>query len=200
MLRKLVAVVALGLIPISASAVAHAEPVSSQTLIDERGDIWRIPGEGRPVAAPHQHRGDIRRTIIRHGKHAVTVRAKFGELTRNPQGHVLVVGLRTNTGVLRAVSLIAGQYVQRSGWRGIVTVERRDGRPVKCTTAHRINYTTNVMGLRVPRSCINTPRSVQAKAFYIGMHGKGGQASEFFDNAHNPGSRMNGWTRRLSHP
>ena len=109
MLRKLVALVALGLLPISASAVAHAEPVSSLTLIDERGDMWIVgPTEAPPVAAPRQRRGDIRRTIIRHGERAVTVRTRFSELSRKPQGHFLVAVLRTNTGVLRDIYIVAG--------------------------------------------------------------------------------------------
>jgi hypothetical protein len=202
MLRKVVALVALCLIPFSASAVAHAESVSSLTLIDERGDMWVVgPEEGPPVAAPRQRRGDIRRTIIRHGAHAVTVRTRFSELSRKPQGHFLVVVLRTNTGVLRDVYIVAGQFSRPPDWRGYVVVERRNGRPVDCAAAHNINYTTNVMRLRVPRSCLQDPRWVQAKVFYTGVYGKGGTFAlkEHFDNAHNAGSQATGWTRHIAH-
>jgi hypothetical protein len=72
---------------------------------------------------------------------------------------------------------------------------------VDCTAAHRINYTTNVIRLRVPRSCLNDPRWVQANVISLGEFGRPeAQARAFFDNAHGPSRRLNDWSRRLHRP
>jgi hypothetical protein len=204
MLRNFVAVAALGLIlPIAAPALAHAGGFNSVTIIDARRDMWRMPQDGPPlVAAPRQHRGDIRRTTIRHGVHAITVRTKFSELARKPQYQGLIIRLRTNTGARRYITIAAGRFGPgRAFWRGFVSVERPNGRPVDCAAAHRINYTTNVIRLRIARTCANDPRWVQANVVAIGRFGRpAAKARTFFDTAHGPQRRLNDWSLRLHRP
>ena len=202
-LRKLVAVTALAIaLPVSAAPLAYAEPVSRVTIIDARGDMWRMPQDGPPlVAAPRQRRGDIRRTTIRHGVHAFNVRTQFSELARRLQYQGFVIRVRTNAGVRRYITIAAGKFGPRTFWRGFVSVERPNGPDVDCAAAHRINYTTNVIRLRVPRSCLNDPQWVQANVISLGEFGRpAAQSRAFFDNAHGPNRRLNDWSRRLHRP
>ncbi|HEX2176750.1 MAG TPA: hypothetical protein VHG70_12655 [Nocardioidaceae bacterium] len=192
---------ALGLVlPVTAPVLAHAEPLNDVKIIDARGDMWRLQNEARPLAAPKQRRGDIRRTTIRHRQRAITVRTKFVELLRKPQFHAKVVVLRTNAGLLREVNVVAGRFMGRSFYRGIVEVSRRNGRPVDCAVRHRINYATNVTAIRVPRSCLGNPRWAQAKVLSVGVYGARRSPGEFVDTAHGPHHRLNDWSPRLRRP
>jgi hypothetical protein len=128
MLRTVIAVAALALaLPVSAPAIAQAQGLNSLIIIDERGDMWRYPNAEPPaVPAPNQHRNDIRRTKIRHGQHAITIRAKFVELSRKPEFYILAVGLRTSAGVRRDLDI----FVDGSDWQGSADLRRPSGSPV----------------------------------------------------------------------
>jgi hypothetical protein len=124
--------------------------------------MWRYPNaEPPPAPAPNQHRNDIRRTKIRHGLYAITIRAKFVELSRKPEFYILAVGLRTSAGVRRDLDI----FVDGSDWQGSADLRRPNGSLVKCAASHRINYTREVIRLRVPRSCLKDPRWVQTNLF-----------------------------------
>lgn len=195
MLRTLAAAVALAVVlPASAPVSAQAQGLNSLTIIDERGDMVRYPNaEPPPVPAPHQRRNDIRRTIIRHDRTAITIRTKFSELSRQPAFYLLAARLRTSAGMRRGLDL----FVDESDWQGDADLRRPDGRRVKCAIPHHIDYTRNVIRLRVPRSCLSDPRWVQAKVFTLGVFGQ--RASKMVgDSAHGPERpAKRTWTPRL---
>jgi hypothetical protein len=198
MLRTVIAVAALALaLPVSAPANAQAQGLNSLTIIDEGGDMWRYPNAEPPaVPAPNQHRNDIRRTKIRHGLHAITIRTKFVELSRKPEFYILAVGLRISAGVRRDLDI----FVDGADWQGSADLRRANGRVVKCGLSHRINYTRNVIHLRVPRSCLKDPRWVQANVFTLGAFDP--KAIRMVgDSAHGPQRPPKlVWTQRLHRP
>jgi hypothetical protein len=199
MLRTLVAVAALAFVlPVGTPVLAQAQGIDRLTMIDDRGDTWRYPlDESPPVVAPRQRRNDIRRTVVRHGLHAVTIRARFSELSRRPAFYVLTVPLRTSAGVRREVSLFVDRETH---WRGVADFMRPSGRLAKCAVAHRINYTRNVVRVRVPRSCLDDPRWIQANVFILGAFSRmpGGVYGDSAHGPQRPAKRT--WTRRLHSP
>ena len=150
--------------------VTGVGPSAAQTLTvnDARGDVlsYSMPAEPdgtveevepEPVLAPTVSNGDIVRTTIRHSARRVAVRVKFADLRRTGVVRGDFLAVRTNEGVRREVSLMAGPGL----WRGQVDMARPDGRPVRCAVRHRINYDTNVVKLSFPRRCVSSPRWVQ---------------------------------------
>jgi hypothetical protein len=64
---------------------------------------------------------------------------------------------------------------------------------VECRTSHAINYATDVMAVRIPSSCLNNPRWVQATLVSLFIGGRQFLA----DNPHNNRMRINVWTERI---
>lgn len=147
--------------------VTSLGPTAAQTLTvnDARGDVLRytMPAdetaepEPEAVADPSVTNGDVLRTTIRHSARRIAVRVKFADLKRAGMFRGDFLSLRTNEGVRREVSLMAGQGL----WRGETDMARPSGRPVKCAIRHRIDYGTNVVKLSFPRRCASSPRWVQ---------------------------------------
>lgn len=170
-----------------AAPAAHAATVS---LIDPRGDVHRPSAEGYE-RVEGERRTDIVRTTIRHKKHAVVARIKLLDLRREPGLMVMAMRMRTNDGTYREAGVEASR---RIGWRGRSDVEARNGRAVDCAALqHEIDYRTDVIALRVPRSCLNRPRWVQATVIQFWL----GSRQMLIDNPHNSRGGFNVWTRRL---
>lgn len=142
-------------------------PAAAQTVTvnDARGDVMRytmpVDDTAEPdpegVVDPAVTNGDVLRTTIRHSARRVAVRVKFVDLRRAGMFRGDFLSLRTNEGVRREVSLMAGTGM----WRGEADMTRPSGHPVKCAIRHRINYDTNVVKLSFPRRCASSPRWVQ---------------------------------------
>ena len=91
-------------------------------------------------------------------------------------------------------------FADGGDWQGSADLRRRSGSPVKCAISHQINYTRNVIRLRVPRSCLKDPRWVQANVFTLGVFDQ--KALRMVgDSAHGPRRPAKlTWTQRLHHP
>jgi hypothetical protein len=201
MIRRLTALVALGLVLLVATpAVGQADDLHRYTVSDPRGDVKKTAsGDGPMVAAPNREHGDIRSTTVRHGVGGIWVRMRFNELGRIDDLFNASVRVRTNTGLYRGVAVMAGsqQFFGDSRWRGGTLVERRDGRPVdSCTAAHRIDYDTNVIMLRIPRTCLGSPRWVRANAVFSAFR-YGNNAMAFIDGGNDSPNGLTGWSPRL---
>lgn len=183
------------------STTAHAETLHSHTMVDPRGDVRKVvDGTGSPVAAPHQSHGDIRRTAFRHTDHALWLRMRLTDLNRTGDLFNTYVRLRTNTGLYRGVSVMAGsrRFFGEERWAGGTLMERLDGRPVNsCTMDHEIDYTNNVLALRIPRTCLGQPRWIRANARFTSFRYRGTSPTSFIDFA---GDSPTTWTRRLRSP
>jgi hypothetical protein len=187
MLRKLVVpvLVATTLI-LGAPLTAQA---ASLNLVDERGDVHRATDNGF-VLAPGERRADILNTRIQHTDRALMIRTKLLDLRREGSQLAMAMRVRTNSGAYREVQLVAGR---RAGWGGEASMNTRRGGVVECRIAHRINYATDVMAMRIPSSCLDNPRWVQMTLFSVFVGGRQFLA----DNPHNNTMRINGWTARI---
>jgi hypothetical protein len=145
------------------AASAHA---ATRSFVDGSGDVWTF-GENPNTQKPNRRQGDILRTTFTHARHAIVVRNRFAELNREGQQIFVVTRLRTNIGLVRDVELHASRRPGTHRWRGKTTLHRRNDKIVPCAIAHRIDYAANLAVVRVPRTCLDNPRTVQAK-FLVG--------------------------------
>jgi len=153
MLTRLASVAACALaLTLAAPATAQA---ATRTFVDGPGDVWVNSQQ-----APDRDQGDILRTTFTHSQGQVIVRTAFAELNR--EGRILVfTKLRTNTGQVVDLSLVAGP----NRWGGRTDLSTPRGVTVKCPRpiSHSIDYAANVAVVRVPRTCLDNPRTVQAR-------------------------------------
>jgi hypothetical protein len=188
MLRRLfVPILAAVTLTLVAPMTAQADTLN---LADERGDVHRIGDDGSFVRAEGERRADILRTRIQHTDRALVVRTSLLRLRREGANLVMAMRIRTNEGTYREVQLEAGR---RIGWGGEVSMNNRRGAVVACRAGHNINYTSDVMALRIPSSCLNSPRWVQMTLVSLFVGGRQFLA----DNPHNHRMRINVWTPRI---
>jgi hypothetical protein len=156
MIRRIASILACALaLTLLASATAQA---ATRSFRDGRGDVWTM-GQNPNTRVPDRDQGDITRVTLQHRQHRIIIRTRFVELDREGQGINIYTRLRTNTGKVRHVYLTAGP--QR--WAGRTIIEGPHNKAVECTIAHHIDYATNTAVERIPRTCIDNPRTVRAK-------------------------------------
>jgi hypothetical protein len=186
MLRRRLVPLAAGIaLALGTPAVAQAATVN---LVDERGDVHRLNADDTVQAVPSEARADILRTTIQHTNQSVVVRTRLRDVRRAATVG-MAMRLRTSDGTYREVSLEASR---RIGWRGQAILTRRGGQVVDCAVAHEISYGTAVMSVRVPRSCLNDPRWIQATVISL-VAGR----QILIDNPHNHRAGFNVWTPRI---
>jgi len=110
--------------------------------------------------------GDITRVAIRHTNHRVIIRTNYRELTRSQGFRVLVGQIRTNEHVARDVVLI---YDRDFAPKGEVVLTRHNGDVVSCGLGKTLDFTANVIEVRVPRTCLSRPRWVRVGVGHISM-------------------------------
>lgn len=131
-----------------AGVLVHRDPV---------GDMARSPvGTSAYVAAPNQVHGDITATRVVHARRAIWIQIRLRELDSTGNGNFHVVSIRTPWRT-RTVEVDAFP----GHWEGHASVTDAHGQAVACAVAHRIDYTRNRVMMRVPRSCLGTPRWIQ---------------------------------------
>lgn len=128
----------------------------TRSFVDSRGDVWTL-GDTPNRRVPDRDQGDILRTTLRHGVQQILVRTRFAELNREGRRIVVYTRLRTNTGLVRGLSLSAGP----DRWSGRTNLE--PGPIGDCKISHTLNYATNTAIVRLPRTCLDNPRTVQAR-------------------------------------
>jgi hypothetical protein len=150
-----VAVAILGVLTLLTGS-AHA---ARTAVVDARGDMWKIDEGGtEPWPAPHATIGDVVRTTLRHTTHRVIVRVRYADLAKTGKGFRLWIDVRDETGKVRIVGLDA----PRRDRNGRVIFMTANGRDLDCAgIRHRIDYDRNLTRLSLPRTCLDTPRSVQ---------------------------------------
>jgi hypothetical protein len=188
MLRRFVVpLVAATTLSLGATMTAQAATLD---LVDERGDVHTFAEDGSFVLVEGEERADILRTHLEHTDRAFVVRTKLLRLAREGRDLAMSMRIRTNDGTYRELQLEANR---RLGWRGQVSMNNRRGAAVECRAAHNINYATDVMAVRIPRSCLNNPRWVQMTMVSIVI----GRRRLLVDNPHNDRMRINVWTSRI---
>jgi hypothetical protein len=175
--------------------VQQAQHVSRVVVKDGAGDVWkahmRTSGWTRVDRKPA---ADERRGVVRHGHSTVVVRWRFVNLRQ--------VGVaRYQLGIVvphgdYAVELVArpahpaGHATLYPDWL------RRRSLPCR-NLSHRVDYTADMVLLRVPRSCLDTPHWVRANLGNMLVKGQAPHRRHFVDNAHNDDPYSNFPTRRL---
>jgi hypothetical protein len=190
MFRRLATAAACALVLLlSSAATAHAD---ARTLIDGAGDVWWHTDEN--TRAPEHRRGDILRVTVGHTAQRVAIRTKFARLDRKGPRLVIASRLRTNSGLIRWVRLFAGPG--RSTWAGNTQLYRRDNTtPVSCAVTHQVDYSDDVAVIRIPRSCLDDPRWVQAALGVATLNRSGYFADNPFN--HGPTVFLPDYTRRI---
>jgi hypothetical protein len=157
MLRRLATAAACAIaLSVISPVAAHAE---SLTFTDGRGDVWAHFDDVK--RAPNHARGDIVRAVIAHNDRQVVVRTRFAKLDRKGLRFVVAARLGTNAGVDRVVRLSAGPG--QATWQGTTHLYRGNNiTRVECAPSHRIDYAADVAVVRVPRTCLGSPRWVRA--------------------------------------
>lgn len=168
-----------GIVGLSSAALA-----ASTTAPDAAGDVVGYTGFDRteqdPVAtpAPDRTNGDITSIRSVHFGRRVAVKVSYADLTKTGDATVTFLRIVTNEGLGRNMFVAAGP----GGWaRGQARLENRRGTKQKCRTGHTIDYDTNTITMRVPRTCLSNPRWVRI-GFETATVEDGGD-SVFFDDA-----------------
>ena len=153
------ALVVLTAVLLLSGLTAGAASASERVLHDPAGDMWRADFTGETQPAPHTRAGDVRRASFRHGPKNIVIRQRFVDLRRI--GKYAAYYARIQNGAkdrYREVQVEA----RRGSWRGKIRVFDRRGAKVACAATHRIDYAKNTLVIKVPRSCLATPRLVRA--------------------------------------
>lgn len=142
---------------------AHA---AQNVRTDASNDVVRmsLESEGVPQPAPNANQGDIRRFVVDHRATNVLVTARFNDLVRGKQHHYHVLQLLTAD--VRNDVEIAVEPGGRA--QGTTTYTNRAGRRVACAGLEtNIDWSTNVLRVKIPRKCLGNPNWVRAGYGYF---------------------------------
>ena len=187
MTRALAVLTAALLLVAMSAGVASAREV---LLRDAVGDMWLQDQQGNVSEAPNSRGGDVRRALFRHGRKNVVVRQRFVDLRRSGEYAQYVIRIKSAKGIFRELLVEAST----GSWAGKSRVFNRRGNRVECSATHNIDYALNVVVMKLPRTCIGTPRTVRVTA---SNYRSDVNRHFLMDNPHNTESSAQGWTRWL---
>lgn len=200
---KLLAVAALTVPALAATAVvgaaaplpdADVDTPSRVVLRDGAGDVWKVNiRTSHWTLVGEKPAADVRRAVVTHRDRAVVVRVRFVDL-RRVGVHTQSVGIRTPEGnVFAQLTVRAGRWAGRHA-----LYDEPEGEPIGCSSlSHRIDYASDMVVIRVPRSCLDGPRWVRANLGSRLVVGDRPHRRHFADNPHDDGPYSNGGTTRL---
>jgi hypothetical protein len=110
--------------------------------------------------------GDITRFTIRHSARKVILRTKFRELSRTDGFSMNIGAIRTNERMNRVVSVF---FDSEFAPNGEVDLSRLNGDSVRCRVGKSIDFTLNVIEVRIPRKCLSSPRWVKVGVGQLSM-------------------------------
>lgn len=129
-----------------------AGDVTSYTFDDTNEDD--LP---EPVQEPDQADGDVVRIKTIHAARSVAVKVWYRDLATTSDGRNDYLRIVTNEGLRRHA------YVDSEDgtWAGTDHLTDGNERRVRCAVAHTTDYAADTVVLRVPRSCLSSPRWVR---------------------------------------
>lgn len=151
------------LLGLGLAAPAHA---GSYTYYDKGGDVWKSTCtytestddyDCVDEAAPTVTDGDVIASSVQHRARKVVLRTRYRELTKGEDFQVQIGDIRTNENIRRYVNVFHDAE-DGSSWAGIFSP--RNGE-VSCSLGKTIDFTANVIEVRIPRACLSQPRWVQ---------------------------------------
>jgi hypothetical protein len=183
---------------------ATAASAQSATVTDSAGDVWQSiwnpeTEEETFVAAGSLTNVDVLSTVVDHTRSSLEVTMTFSDLAKEGARPTPALVMRFNQGP-RRVALVDAS----TSWKG-KDILFKDGKnsngPSKCDGfTHKIDYTTNTVAMSIPRSCLGTPRWIEAAPVTQGVLAStdGGESQYFFDNGGKPGhSYTLPWSTRV---
>ena len=184
-------VVAALLLPILSVSAVYAQ---QRSWNDATQDMWAMDMATEDMQADASHRnGDLERVTVTHGLRAITIRMDFAALDRTGSALLFMGEVRTNERVRRGFELLALPGM----WAGELAAYKPTGVEVRGVT-RTINYDTDVVMVRFPRSVLSYPRWVQVQLF--GSHMvmvSEEQGTMWLDDAHSAGIDGTLWSARI---
>ncbi len=163
---------AVGVGPASAERVPSSDAAGDMTAFTESSE-----GDAA-TPAPHHHAGDVTSVVLRHGRHAVTMKVSFAQLRRSHFNALI--------GRLRTATMTRHFFVEdeRDARPRLYIVNRRF-RPVCAGATLHVDYQANTVAIRVPRTCLKRPDWVKATATAANDTGDGSNTF-YLDDALSP--------------
>jgi hypothetical protein len=135
---------------------------------DPAGDMWTETDVNAPeptyVPAPTIKNGDLLGGSISHNRSAVVIRQTFADLSKvNRIAFLTSATIRTNEGRTRFIDVgwdaTSGTFAElsRPSADGLGTV-------VPCELTGQLRFDTNTMVVRIPRTCLSSPRWIKVDA------------------------------------
>jgi hypothetical protein len=170
-------------------ATAGAASAEQLRLTDPRGDMWMAAADGSSAPAPTSSQGDVIRAKIVYEGRQVVVRLKFVDLAKTGSYAQYVFELQGHRDLqTREVVLEAGPH----RWDGRARVYKPHGDLVtNCPVAHRIDYATEVVRVRLDRTCLDKPGSVRAN---VNVYRADGAGVFYSDNPHDRLDQSAAWS------
>jgi hypothetical protein len=176
--------------PIGPAAAVEARP-SRVVLHDGRGDVWTVSGNSEEFTKTRFASSDVTRVVVRHGHYAVRIRMRFADLRKiGYQAYEATVFTPRRGDDLATVGTGPGARQGTRQW---------DAGESRCRGfTHTINYDTNLVTMRIPRSCLGRPRWVKVIVDNFAMIGENESSARFYaDNPHNHQESPFTYTKRL---
>jgi hypothetical protein len=155
-------VLAVTMLTVSEPSASATQFTTSVVLTDRSGDVWL--DDDANVSFPP---ADVRRAVVRHATYAVRIRFRFVDLRRlGYQGFEATIETPIQA---FAVAQVRSEPGLRSGRHGFLVGDLSNDPATGCPgMSHRINYATEVVRMRIPRSCLGRPNWVRV-ALYNSM-------------------------------
>ena len=183
---------------------ATAASAQSASVTDSAGDVWQSilnpdTEEETFVAAGSLTNVDVLSTVVDHTRSSLEVTMTFSDLAKEGARPTPALVMRFDRGPApgrrgRRLDQLEGQGHPAQGRQEQQRRVDVDG------FTHKIDYTANTVAMSIPRSCLGTPRWIQAAPMTQGFLAStdGGESQYFFDNGGKPGhSYTLPWSARV---
>jgi hypothetical protein len=186
------ALAAAGTLATTADRAVAVEDLPSRVILqDGTGDVWTISGDSEEFTKTTFASADVTRAVVRHGHSAVRIRMRFADLRRvGYQAYDATVFTPRRGDYL--VTVGSGPGARRGTHQWKAGESRCRG------LTHTIDYDSNLVTMRIPRSCLGRPRWVKVRLENFTSIGDDESSATFYaDNPHNHEESPFTYTRRL---
>jgi hypothetical protein len=192
-MKKSLVRAALTLVVATLVTLPAAASAQTRTIDDATGDVFTYDTEGDTYAPSEQQVNvDLDDVVVKHAARKIVVRASYVDLKKTDGMVQYVLRFRTNEGLKRDVTVMAGGLFPA---KGVVMLAKPNGDEVRCRgLQHDVDYGADDVTLTLPRRCVSNPRWVQAftAAAYTADSG------DYIDHGHISGMKEKiMWSKRI---
>jgi hypothetical protein len=183
---------AAGTLATTVDRAAAVEDIPSRVVLhDGTGDVWTVSGDGEEFTKTSYPTADVTRAVVKHGHYAIRIRMRFADLRR--------VGFQAFEAMIfnpRRGDDLASVGSGPGARQGTHQWEAGESRCRGFT--HTINYDTNWVTMRIPRSCLGRPPWVKVSLYnFTSIGDEESSTTHYTDNPHNHKESSFTYTRRL---